>query len=191
MRRLYAVVHRLTEQDRALGEAAGIPSTLLLPIKQSGQNLRRLEGRTPDGNAVEAAGVTIDVDRTKALSTVRRLQEVTGSGYLVFVSEQNFGIQGDLDEVSVLKTGDPYDALRTMGTNGANYDLDTNDVIARLKLWDARYGVRLHGVGFDWVAGDLARPPGPIWPPSPRKSTSSARTWWIRGQAPWRRWPTR
>jgi len=33
----------------------------------------------------------------------------------------------------LLKASDPYDMLRTMGTNGWNYDISPDMVIARLK----------------------------------------------------------
>jgi hypothetical protein len=50
---------------------------------------------------------------------------------------------------------DKFAELRNKNTNGANYDLDTEDVIERLKKWDAAYGVELS----DGVSGhDLGGP---------------------------------
>jgi hypothetical protein len=46
---------------------------------------------------------------------------------------------------------DKYQPLRDAGTNGANFDLDTDDVIAHLRGWDAKYGISLESVEQDSV----------------------------------------
>lgn len=46
---------------------------------------------------------------------------------------------------------DKYQPLRDAGTNGMNFDLGTENVIAHLKEWDAKYGIELTDVGFDRV----------------------------------------
>ncbi|KGF72230.1 hypothetical protein DO97_11375 [Neosynechococcus sphagnicola sy1] len=46
---------------------------------------------------------------------------------------------------------DKYQSLREAGTDAANYDLETDDIIARLKLWDTSYGIELSDVTFDAV----------------------------------------
>jgi hypothetical protein len=38
---------------------------------------------------------------------------------------------------------DKFDAIRAAGIDGLNYDLDTEDIIDRLKLWDDRYGINI------------------------------------------------
>jgi hypothetical protein len=149
----------LSEKETAVVAAAGIPEGLALEAKRLGKNLRQLQGVDPNGEPFPAAGVTIDVGDTKALPTVQRLQRTAGAGYFVFISERNYRIKGAPDRVSLLKTSDPYDALRVMGTNGWNYDISPEMVIARLKAWDARFGLVLHGVGFDWLEARLQRQP--------------------------------
>jgi hypothetical protein len=149
----------LSEKEAALTAATGIPAELLLEVKHAGKNLRQLQGTDPNGNPLSAAGVTIDVRRTQARRTVQRLQEKAGAGYFAFISERNYGIKGAPDNVSLLKTSDPYDMLRTMGTNGWNYDISPDMVIARLKKWDAEFGLVLSGVGFDWMEAQFKRQP--------------------------------
>ncbi|PZO42346.1 MAG: hypothetical protein DCF19_07055 [Pseudanabaena frigida] len=46
---------------------------------------------------------------------------------------------------------DKYQSLKDVGTNGANYDLETEDIIEHLILWDAKYGIELSDVSFDAV----------------------------------------
>ena len=136
-----------------------IPDTVLGMVKAEGKNLRRLEGRNEDDYVVPAAGVTIDVERQRALAVVRALRKAVGPTYFVFVSEQNFGLGGQLDNVSLLRSPDPYEAMRVMGTNADNYEMSRAVVIAQLKKWDSAYGLRFRGVGFDWVEAEFVRKP--------------------------------
>jgi len=39
--------------------------------------------------------------------------------------------------------------LLDKGTNGCNYDLDTADIIQKLRVWDAQYGIELAEVESD------------------------------------------
>jgi hypothetical protein len=149
----------LSEKEAALAAPTGIPTELLLEVKHAGKNLRQLQGTDPNGDPLWAAGVTIDVAPAKVPRTLRRLQQKAGAGYFAFHSERNYGIKGAPDHVSLLKTSDPYDMLRTMGTNGWNYDISPEMVIARLKKWDAEFGLVLSGVSFDWVQAQFKHQP--------------------------------
>ncbi|MGH7537403.1 MAG: hypothetical protein ACREMF_02100 [Gemmatimonadales bacterium] len=140
----------LSQADRALGQTIGIPDSLLLLVKRAGSNLRRLEGITSGGEPMMAAGVTVDLSPRTAVATVRRLRQALGPGYLVFVSEHHFGIEGQLDQLSVLRETDPYSTLRVMGTNGWNYGISPDSIIVRLQRWDAAFGLDLQGVGYLW-----------------------------------------
>lgn len=150
---------KLTSGDLTLAEETGFPELFLLRIKGAGRNMRQLEGVDAEGEPAKAKGVTIDVAQDKAPQTVRKLQEAVPPGYLVFISEMNFGISGKPDQVSVLKAASPYDALAVMGTNGWNYDLSPDIVIARVKQWDKRFGLILRGVGFDWLEAEFRKQP--------------------------------
>ena len=58
----------------------------------------------------------------------------------------------DTDEVLVLKTDDPYAAIRLRGTDGANYDVFTDDIVDRLESWRGLCAFRVVGAARDWVA---------------------------------------
>lgn len=149
----------LTGKDRVLARETGIPEAFLLGIKGAGRNLRQLEGVDAEGEPAKAKGVTVDVPQDKARQAVRRLQDSAPTGYLAFISDMNFGIGGDPDQVSVLKASSPYAALEAMGTNGWNYDLGPETVIARVRQWDERFGLILRGAGFDWLEAEFRRQP--------------------------------
>ncbi len=46
---------------------------------------------------------------------------------------------------------DKYTELRAKHTNGINYDLDTEAVIAQLQIWDHQYGIELSDINHDQV----------------------------------------
>lgn len=49
----------------------------------------------------------------------------------------------------VSNTSDPYRVMRFAGTNGINYDIETETIIAKLKEWDSRFGIRVTTIGMD------------------------------------------
>ena len=100
----------LTGADRGLAATTGVPERVLLRAKELGQNMRQLEGIDDDDKPFIAAGITVDVDFGDALSAVKELRQAAGEGFLAFVSERNFGIEGQPDHVSVLKCADPFAA---------------------------------------------------------------------------------
>lgn len=135
----------------------GFPTSAVQTIRDAGERLRQLQGRADDGEPRPAPGLTIDVAERRVSSVIADLRKRLGAEYFVFRSEQQFGQAPD--EVSVLKTTDQFEALRVMGTNGWNYDISPDSVIARLKQWDAEFGLAVRGAGFDWVEAVLERPP--------------------------------
>jgi hypothetical protein len=149
----------LTDTDRALAAKTGIPETFLLQIKKAGRNVRQLEGFDEEDGPTRADGVTIDVPQQKVPATVRQLQSSAPAGYLAFISDQNFGMGGKPDHVSVLKASSPYDILEVMGTNGGNYNISCSMVIARVKEWYERFGLVLRGAGMDWLEASFEQQP--------------------------------
>lgn len=130
-------------------------------IRDAGERLRRLD-RHPDAEGPEASGLTIDVPEERVARTIANLREQLGAEYFVFRSEPRFGQAPDA--ISVLKTPDQFEVLRVMGTNGWNYDLSPEAVIARVREWDAEYGLALRGAGFDWLEAEIERPPSDMRP---------------------------
>lgn len=149
----------VSAMDRELAAGIGLPEALLVQAKSAGRNLHQLQGTDDEGNPVKGAGITVEVPAEKADAVARKLQTAAPSGWIAFVSAHNFGIGGQLDEVSILKAASFADVLRVMGTNGWNYDIGPDKIIARLQLWDQRYGIVLRGAGFDWLEAAFQREP--------------------------------
>ena len=73
------------------------------------------------------------------------------------------GLRGNKDKLGILKAGDPYRILWLMRTNAGNYDLDTSDIIEKLTVWDAQYGLDLQGASHDWVQFKLRSLPNDLY----------------------------
>lgn len=78
-------------------------------------------------------------------------------GYLIYISEENFGYYPD--EVSVLKSKDQFDILKAEGTDGTNWGLNNDDIIAQLKTWNNNYPFEIVGAGYDFVVAIFLEKP--------------------------------
>ncbi len=149
----------LTDADRALLARVGVSAEFGLALKHQGRNLRQLEVDRGDGERLPVSGLSVDVPAAKAKRAVRELRGLAPRGIVVFVSEQNFGIGGKPDRVSVMVAESMYDVLVTVGTSGWNYDLSPESVAKRLREWDRRYGLVLVGAGNDWFEAEFMKRP--------------------------------
>lgn len=52
-------------------------------------------------------------------------------------------------------TSDPYKLIEFVETNGANYDIETKDIIERYKKWDNEFGIKPIGIGFDFCECEI------------------------------------
>lgn len=144
------------ELDRAAATGQlGFEEATLAQIEQTtGGRLEPILGQLEG----ELRGVQVAVDQAKTASTVAELQaQLEPKGYLVFVSDQGFG--DEPARVGIAKGTDPYDILRAVQTDGINYDITNEQVIAKLKEWEQRYPFTITGAGLDWVEVRFERPP--------------------------------
>jgi len=84
--------------------------------------------------------------------------ELKKMGYLIYISEVNFGY--DSDKISVIKSTDQFDILRIEETDGINYGLENKDVIAQLQKWNKRFPFQIIGAELDWVEAVFIEVPG-------------------------------
>lgn len=63
------------------------------------------------------------VGRSRGCAGGVRRAQFLDRGFFLFRSEQHFGIRNQLDRVALFPRPDPYQILRLMGTNGANYGI--------------------------------------------------------------------
>ncbi len=93
-------------------------------------------------------GFRFHVQTGKNLDLDKAQEEFLKKGAFVFSPDTNFA-----SRIAVLPTTDKYDALLAMQTNGQNYDLMPQDVVAWLKKLEKEQPFVITGVGFDFVSG--------------------------------------
>ena len=102
------------------------------------------------------AGFSVHTTRAETLisdfsDTLRK------QGFLIFMSEQNYGSVPDV--VTVIKGTSPYDILAVQKTEGTNYKLTTAAIVRWLKARQKRYPFMITGAGPDWVQARFIKPP--------------------------------
>ncbi|WP_219838233.1 DUF4253 domain-containing protein [Paenibacillus sp. R14(2021)] len=143
---------KLTETERSIAAAAGINEQAALEMKQFArkETIQRLKASEYAYDPKqEFDGITVELSEDKADKAIQAFIDKPVQGLLLFRSERNYGI--DADELTLIKSEDQYDILRSRGTDGANYDILNADVISKLQEWEKAYLFRITGAGHDWV----------------------------------------
>lgn len=81
-------------------------------------------------------------------------------GFFLFRHESNYGIGGEADEVGLVPLRDQLDVVQLVGTNGANFDITTDSVVAWLRGLHSESPIILTGIGDDHIEGRFVRPVG-------------------------------
>lgn len=113
------------------------------------------------GFPVKANGATVGVPDDRVESLLLAAQPIfLERGFYLFRHEPNYGIGGAPDEIGLVALRDQFAVVQLVGTNGANFDLSTTDVIAWLKALDRDAPFVLTGIGYDHIEGRFLRPVG-------------------------------
>jgi hypothetical protein len=150
-------VNEADAADRQLAADAGLDEAVVTLLRQHTANPFAPVQPSPDvaGAGAAVRGVSVAVANgaeAEALmeAFVPALAEL-GCGAFWSERREPNGMK-ETDEVLVLATQDPYAAIRLRGSDGANYDVSTDDVIARLESWRRLCEFRVVGAAGDWVA---------------------------------------
>lgn len=127
---------QLTLEEKKLALALNIPDRILLFIRShTDAPFEQLTQVTDDFEREPAQGLVIRVSFYDATTLIPDLRDtLVEHGYQVFYNGQS-GPNEEV-EIGILHSMDPYDILRIKQTNGLNYNLDTEDIIATLKSWE-------------------------------------------------------
>lgn len=106
-------------------------------------------------------GVSFKVDERKAREVVFSLKDkFLSKGYLIYISESNFGYKPD--EITIIKSKNQFDILILEETNGINYGIENDSVIKTLKNWNEQHPFQIIGAGFDYIEAVFIVPPTDI-----------------------------
>ena len=145
------------EEQRELAARIGFEEAVVLAANGSGGQLRQLEAMDAGGQAIPVDGLSLTLtgDAIPALKGLRR--ELNPFGYQVFIHHRGFGFEPD--RLAILKDTDPFAIVKLSRTDGINYDIEHEAVLARLQEWHARYGLDILGADLDWVEAEFVNPP--------------------------------
>jgi uncharacterized protein DUF4253 len=111
------------------------------------------------GKNVRTTGVVVPAEAKRAEALVEAAQDrFLAQGFYLFRVAQHFGINGHPDTLALYPTRDRYAILRLVGTNGANYDIGPDSIVAWLTALEREQPFVLTGIGFDWVSGRFTTP---------------------------------
>jgi hypothetical protein len=147
--------------DARLAAAIGFEPDVARRIRAHGEALERLVGAGDDLNEAPAMGLVLVVGPGEGREVLPELrEELAATDYAAYLMEQGFGFGHD--RIAIVRGNDPYAYLAIVRTDGIHYDLTHEDVVARYREWDQRYGLSLVGAGLVWLEAELERPP-PDW----------------------------
>ena len=86
--------------------------------------------------------------------------ELKSQNLIIYKSVENYGNEDDV--VTIIKSENKFEPLYFEGTNAVNYDINTPQIVEKLKLWDSKYGVEIYGASFDLVSGEFKNQPNDI-----------------------------
>lgn len=145
------------DESKAVAELE-FDSATMLEVKSFGASLKRLQGLTDDYDEVPANGLVLVVSPDSGKRILFALREkLAGTPYWAFLYDNKYGY-GD-DEIAIVKGTDAYAYLAIVHTDGVNLDLSHEQVVARYKEWDQKYGLVLVGAGQDWLEAEFRNPP--------------------------------
>lgn len=146
---------QLDQEEMALIESLGINAQQAIKLKTYAEPKALLPLAEPGNgwNTSDLVGISFNADERKVPKIFDLRNQLREDGFLLFRSQMNFGYEPE--QFSVIKSDDQYDILRYSGTDGANYDLLPEDIIAKLKEWEERYPFEITGANLDWLEAEL------------------------------------
>jgi hypothetical protein len=145
----------LTLEEESLVAHLGFDREIAVAFKtHTGKPLRRAEGFDDDFQIVPADGIASDVRSGESAEQVINAigPILSPGGYRAFWSVRTApNGSRESDEIVILKTADPYAIVRLRQTNGSNYDVSHEDVLARLAAWETLCKFEVVGASSDWV----------------------------------------
>lgn len=146
----------MKETGESIAVAAGLNEAVVPLLRRHGRKrVDRLLATTEDGGTTPAAGLSVPVaDGEAAEKLMTALRPDLGPlECRAFWSERpGTGGPNRANEVMIVPASDPYAPLRLRRTDGANYDVSTDDILDRLRQWEQACRFEVVGAAGSWAA---------------------------------------
>jgi hypothetical protein len=141
----------LSPHAEEVARQIGFDRQILIIVKEETQeHIQRLTGYDKNDYQIMANGISVDVPADHSGQLLMKLRaRLKPLNYMAFVVSINAGLKQDT--IGVIKGADQYEILRIMQTNGDEYDILNDDVVARLKEWEKSFSFDIVGADNDWV----------------------------------------
>lgn len=150
----YPVFEGLTLDENMLCVNAHIqPEEGLLLKKLTKRPLEKLGFESEYSDVEKARGICSITTEKNARSIIDKYyKQFVREGKYIFIS----GFSGNGYKVGLIgTTSDPYTIMKYAGTNGANYDIDTEDIIEKYQQWQKQFGIKIIGIGPDFCECEI------------------------------------
>jgi hypothetical protein len=158
-------VTALTKAEKRLAAELGFDEDVCKLVKQRiGGPLQQAMAFNDEFELVAANGISVALSREQINSFLAQLRsELQPRGYAAFWSDQ-FDARGmqKSEEIVVLNDIREDEFVRLQKTNGGNYGVSNDDLIARLEKWRSRFDFEIVGASGSWVALRLKTLPAKI-----------------------------
>lgn len=146
----------LTEEELLLAEKVGFPISVFELLKRETKNTISQYHLYNDSNDLiglsEKAIISNVEDGKKSIKHMQKW--LIGKKYFAFLSKIK---SNAANQITILKAENQFDILQFQKTDGGGYDITTNQVIAKLALWDKLFGVNIIGADNSWVLFEIKK----------------------------------
>jgi len=153
--------YALTKDEKNICDTLNIDTTIIKDIRAFNSNkiepfhysLSKIVTKDTmiEADPIFLKGLVLSETNAKSYDLVFSLKDkFKKKGYSIFVLEDNFGLDGKLDNIAVLQTINKYTVLKQIATDGINYDITNDSLISIVKKFDAKYSLELIGASGDW-----------------------------------------
>lgn len=148
----------LSAAEAQLVSELGFDQALMTDVLASGEHFEQLMGTTEDFDAVPVDALVLLTKPGRGYEALEEIRDVlAGSSYAAYMNDNAFGF--DNDKVAIIRSTDEYDFLALVRTDGINYDVEHEQVLAQYREWDELYDLALVGAGLDWLEAEIGVPP--------------------------------
>lgn len=144
----------LTSIEIGYCNKAGLhPDTGIFLKKRTKRPIEKLVFEDYDTETNKPSGICSLTTEEEARSIIKQYRDD-------FISKDQFiyicDIPGNGFQVGILNgITDPYEIMKLAETNGANYDIQSAEIIEQYKKWDTAFGIRPFAIGFDFCECEI------------------------------------
>ncbi|MGB1039575.1 MAG: DUF4253 domain-containing protein [Flavobacteriales bacterium] len=115
---------------------------------------------TKEVSPIRLDGIVFKTENHKSYDLIFSLKkEFNKLGYTIFMLECNFGFDGQKDVIAVLKTVNKLEILKSLETDGINYDIDSDSLLNIISDLDKKYELDLIGASGDYCEFIITKEP--------------------------------